>query len=804
MCEDDRTPMRSSFAPQAAPQGTLAELLSMTPESYRPDLVTAEQIEQHLLELDGRWFNEDLAVFGLAHQLARRHPAAERGTWWLSHIQQRALELQVEHQRRRDECERLEAEYNARQKAERRAQRKAERQAAKQAEPTAPAAEPTQPTKPAPIWHQIPAELQARNQWVCWRREARDGKPTKRPYNARTARPASSTAPRTWSSFQEAKDAYLARPDFFDGIGYVFSKDDPYSGADFDHCIDDAGAISSWAAERIAALRAAGAYIEVSVSGSGVHAITRATVGKGRKTVRGEVYDRGRFFTVSGRALDPTPIGDGQAAIDALATELGGSTTASDTTARAAGQPTAHSEAEWEQARQLLRTERDRPLKRFLAATQKEETQGFFAARGQWAVLHSRYPFIGLYRADGSLDDSQARAVLAHSIRPRGFTFPEYVVIMSHHFAAYCLAKWGTKDAWRAELERLWDAAPPAKHAPLLARKPDVAISPKPRGRASNHAAQVERVYGLLLDHRAGAQALVQTAELASEAGLHRVTLAGILAELRETKRITTARNGRYGGLIVSFPDVAIVAAPEAAQPIAAAQTAIEPPAPLEETRVPNSNPCVSSDRAEAGYSSQQVDPAPDLATLATAYLADPRAGRLSLRSKVTGEVVNRHTAAHFVELVEPYGFTGQEARAAYKAERERLTALEKAEWERFFAQLKRMTDAELIAYVDGGCKREIAELARQRSIVTRFDQHKYQTRLKCAKRHLDWRGIVMPKAPAQPSAKPSKPQRPKAPKPVACQPLQFKQPPQVDYARVAAGIVDSLRARQAAQQVAQ
>jgi primase-polymerase (primpol)-like protein len=220
---------------------------------------------------------------------------------------------------------------------------------------------------------------------VYWRREARDSKPTKRPYNARSARPASSTAPRTWSSFEQAKAAYLERPDFFDGIGYVFSKDDSYCGADFDHCIGDTGAISTWAAERIAALQAAGAYTEISVSGSGVHAITRATVGKGRKTVRGEIYDRARFFTFSGNRLaGSTPIGDGQAAIDALAAELGGPASAGDKPARDAGQPTAHSEVEWEQARQLLRTERDRLLKRFLAATQKEETQGVF--RCAWSV----------------------------------------------------------------------------------------------------------------------------------------------------------------------------------------------------------------------------------------------------------------------------------------------------------------------------------------------------------------------------------------------------------------------------------
>ena len=116
---------------------TIAELMNMTPDAYRPDLVTAEQIEQHLAELDGRWFNEDPAVFGWARELAHRHPSAERRGWWFTHIQQRAIDLRIEHQRRIDECVRREAEWDARQKAERRAQRKAERQAAKQAQPAA-------------------------------------------------------------------------------------------------------------------------------------------------------------------------------------------------------------------------------------------------------------------------------------------------------------------------------------------------------------------------------------------------------------------------------------------------------------------------------------------------------------------------------------------------------------------------------------------------------------------------------------------------------------------------------------------
>ena len=655
------------------------------------------------------------------------------------------------------------------------------------------------PQTRAPICHQIPPELQARAQWVLWRYERKNDTWTKVPYQP-NLNPAATSRPRTWSTFADAKAAYLARPDYFNGIGYVFSKDDPYCGADFDHCIDDDGQITSWAAAHLAALRTAGAYIEISVSGSGIHAITRATFGKGRKTTRGEIYDRGRFFTISGRALDPTPIGDGQPAIDALRADLGsctkpnqptrdGTAGDSDRAALAASHPA----AEWEEARQLLRTERDLLLRRSLAATQFEKThkgdvnQGHYAARLLWPELHQRCPGIGLYRADGSLDDSQARCTLATAIYGRGFSFPQYVVIMSHHFAAYCLAKWGTREMWREELAACWEYA--MKHtrytpkSPTPATRPAVAISAKPRGRASDHAAKVERVYALLQEHRAGAQAIVNASELASTADMHRVTLAGILAELRSAGRISTERNGRYGGLIVRFSDVAIVATAAPELCTTTAETPIEAPAAIEET-----SSCVTSNVLSSGYS------LPTLAELAAVYLDAPDSGAVVLRSRATGESMRRHTVQHFAALViEHYAdhYTADEAKAAYQAEREWRAAQEKAEWDRFFAQLKAMSTPDLIGYIHGGCKREVAELARIGSV---FDKRKYQTRLKCAKQNLAWRGVTLPAKPTKPA--PAAPTKPRRPRPVACQPIHREYPAEPAPAGAAPELQGSLTDR--------
>src|SRR5690606_11402118 len=84
----------------------------------------------------------------------------------------------------------------------------------------------------------IPQELRTLAQWVLWRLEMRDGKWTKVPLNPRTLTRANSTDPATWSTFDEALAA-LDHYETVNGIGFVFSEDDPYTGVDFDKCIVD-------------------------------------------------------------------------------------------------------------------------------------------------------------------------------------------------------------------------------------------------------------------------------------------------------------------------------------------------------------------------------------------------------------------------------------------------------------------------------------------------------------------------------------------------------------------------------------
>ncbi len=172
----------------------------------------------------------------------------------------------------------------------------------------------------------IPAELTAARQWVCWRRELRGGKPTKIPYIADTGnRKASSTDPATWRTFDDACK-HAAR---FDGIGFVFSADDPYCGIDLDHAVDtDTGEVH---ADALAILRDFPSYTEQSPSGSGLHILCRATLaGTGTKKPHGgievEMYDRKRYFTVTGKPWTDSPsvVADCQEAAANLYAEIKG------------------------------------------------------------------------------------------------------------------------------------------------------------------------------------------------------------------------------------------------------------------------------------------------------------------------------------------------------------------------------------------------------------------------------------------------------------------------------------------------
>jgi putative DNA primase/helicase len=150
----------------------------------------------------------------------------------------------------------------------------------------------------------IPADLRALDRWVAWRWLERNGKPTKVPYDPRTGAQAASDDPATWSPFDVAL-RYLERARC-DGIGFVFTARDPYAGIDLDKCRDpETGAIEPWA---LAIVQRLVSYTEITPSGSGLHVIAKAKLPPGRRRKGGlEMYDSGRFFTMTGHHLEGTP-----------------------------------------------------------------------------------------------------------------------------------------------------------------------------------------------------------------------------------------------------------------------------------------------------------------------------------------------------------------------------------------------------------------------------------------------------------------------------------------------------------------
>jgi putative DNA primase/helicase len=142
----------------------------------------------------------------------------------------------------------------------------------------------------------IPEELRVRPQWVLWK--AVGDKPDKVPYAARTGRRASSTDLLTWSTFQEALEAYENGE--YAGVGFVFSSADPYTGVDLDDCVDKNGEIALWALEIV---RYFDSYTELSASATGLHIIACGDVPNRRKG-NVEVYSSKRFFAMTGHVLE--------------------------------------------------------------------------------------------------------------------------------------------------------------------------------------------------------------------------------------------------------------------------------------------------------------------------------------------------------------------------------------------------------------------------------------------------------------------------------------------------------------------
>lgn len=151
----------------------------------------------------------------------------------------------------------------------------------------------------------IPLALRQQNRWLIWRNEG-----TKVPYRADGGGKASSTDPATWCSFEQA---------IATGESIGFALGDGYAGIDLDDCYEsissnpDATPANRFTWGSGIAEQFKSTYAEISPSGGGVKIFLLGRkpplVGCVKKLEHGklEIYDRGRWFAVTGARLDPHP-----------------------------------------------------------------------------------------------------------------------------------------------------------------------------------------------------------------------------------------------------------------------------------------------------------------------------------------------------------------------------------------------------------------------------------------------------------------------------------------------------------------
>lgn len=146
----------------------------------------------------------------------------------------------------------------------------------------------------------IPEELKSCPQWVVWRFEDKQSKkPTKVPYspfNGTTRANVNDSS--TYGDYLSAVD--MCRSGWFDGIGFVLTKDDPFAFID----LDDTEGDFLLRQAQYEICQKLNSYTEFSPSGKGVHVIVRGSLPCGRKRNKVEMYSSGRFMTFTGNHIE--------------------------------------------------------------------------------------------------------------------------------------------------------------------------------------------------------------------------------------------------------------------------------------------------------------------------------------------------------------------------------------------------------------------------------------------------------------------------------------------------------------------
>ena len=162
----------------------------------------------------------------------------------------------------------------------------------------------------------IPLELKDLNQWVCWGKK--DAEKWKCPYNPKTGHGAKAGQSETWVDFNSASEGVFKGD--YEGVGFEFT--DGYVGVDFDHCLNGEELsldVKEW-------VNKLNSYTEISPSGTGLHVICKGKLpGNSVKTDKVEMYDRKRYFTVTGNTYgDAKSVREAQDVINRLYEKAGG------------------------------------------------------------------------------------------------------------------------------------------------------------------------------------------------------------------------------------------------------------------------------------------------------------------------------------------------------------------------------------------------------------------------------------------------------------------------------------------------
>lgn len=151
----------------------------------------------------------------------------------------------------------------------------------------------------------IPQAMKGLKRWVCWGSNTiTDERQLKKPFNPRTGWGAQADNMDTWSDYATARGAVEAGS--YLGLGFELGFG--IAGIDLDGARDpETGAITPEAA---AIIKELDSYTEVSPSGTGLHILFNGVLPEGRRRndkIGLEMYENGRYFTVTGNHLAGTP-----------------------------------------------------------------------------------------------------------------------------------------------------------------------------------------------------------------------------------------------------------------------------------------------------------------------------------------------------------------------------------------------------------------------------------------------------------------------------------------------------------------